>query len=201
MSLGPKAPPIGPYDQRDSSAATSTSTLQDLGSSRPTSPKSPAPRDEDDTATISGEVPEGDPTDLVKQRQVEEAERNDALKLNDTSTQEEETGLQRVWRWTKKIPGFLLDQWFVLGVGFVIVSLKSSFPLCYRGSTTDILVSQGMAAAFPNVARTGGVLKAQYTIKYLLVAIIFFVSGLTLPLRNLVSRFSLTQLTSIKAAS
>lgn len=51
-----------------------------------------------------------------------------------------------------------------------------------------------MAAAFPNVARTGGVLKAQYTIKYLLVAIIFFVSGLTLPLRNLVSSLSATPL-------
>ncbi|GAA5834418.1 hypothetical protein JCM3766R1_005207 [Sporobolomyces carnicolor] len=76
------------------------------------------------------------------------------------------SGLHAVARAVKRVAQFLLDQWFVLGVGFVI----------------------GMAAAFPNVARTGGVLKAQYTIKYLLVAIIFFVSGLTLPLRNLYRR-------------
>lgn len=57
--------------------------------------------------------------------------------------------------------------------------------LC-RFSFPRFYAAQGMAAAFPNVARTGGVLKAEYSIKFLLVAIIFFVSGLTLPLRNLV---------------
>ncbi|GAA5952958.1 hypothetical protein JCM3765_003018 [Sporobolomyces pararoseus] len=159
-------PPMAPpYNLQDSSARTSTTTLRDDGILRSESSAPTSPDREDDTATVQDED-EGDPTDLVKQRQTEEDKakgRNDAKKLNEPS---DEKRLQKAWTWTKLVFNFLLDQWFVLGVGFVI----------------------GMAAAFPNVARTGGVLKAQFTIKYLLVAIIFFVSGLTLPLRNLYRR-------------
>lgn len=43
-----------------------------------------------------------------------------------------------------------------------------------------------LAHAFPNVGRQGGIIQAEWSVKYLLVAIIFFVSGLSLPLANLV---------------
>ncbi|GAA6008832.1 hypothetical protein JCM10207_001740 [Rhodosporidiobolus poonsookiae] len=69
----------------------------------------------------------------------------------------------RLWRWTKIVVG---DQWFIIGLGVFI----------------------GLAAAFPNVARSHGVLEAQWSIKILCVAIIFFISGLNLPLRNLYLR-------------
>ncbi|GAA5991637.1 hypothetical protein JCM11641_000205 [Rhodosporidiobolus odoratus] len=63
----------------------------------------------------------------------------------------------------KRIFAFLFAQWFIIGIGVAI----------------------GLAAAFPNVARSGGIIQAQWSIKYLAVAIIFLISGLTLPPRNL----------------
>ncbi|GAA5897826.1 Rch1p [Sporobolomyces salmoneus] len=166
MPQASDVPPIRPYTSQDFSATASNSTLPNRLGVVPRSGSS-TPHDGEDTTTIS-EPTEGDPTDLVKQRQEEEEQvRNDGSKLIEpepASTQGR--GWRKGWKWIKIVLGFLLDQWFVLGVGFVI----------------------GMAAAFPNVARTNGILKAQYTIKYLLVAIIFFVSGLTLPLRNLYRR-------------
>lgn len=112
-----------PYNTRDSSARTSTATLQENGilGSEFSTPVSPDDRG-DDTATVH-EGGDGDPTDLVKQRQTEEEQqtRNDARKLNEPSN---EKGLQKAWRWTKLVLSFLLDQWFVLGVGFVIVSSR-----------------------------------------------------------------------------
>ncbi|ODV93676.1 hypothetical protein PACTADRAFT_45868 [Pachysolen tannophilus NRRL Y-2460] len=42
-----------------------------------------------------------------------------------------------------------------------------------------------LAHSFPNVARQGGYIKAQYTIGYLAVAIIFFISGLSMKTKQL----------------
>lgn len=58
----------------------------------------------------------------------------------------------------KRVIAFLLLQWFIIGVGIVIL----------------------LAYFFPNVGRSGGIIRAEYTVKYLVVAIIFFISGLTL---------------------
>ncbi|KDE03680.1 hypothetical protein MVLG_05869 [Microbotryum lychnidis-dioicae p1A1 Lamole] len=60
----------------------------------------------------------------------------------------------------------MLHQWFLIGIGFVI----------------------GLAHSFPNVGREGGIVHAQWSVNYLLVAIIFFVSGLSLPLHKIVKR-------------
>ncbi|GAA5893306.1 hypothetical protein JCM6882_008000 [Rhodosporidiobolus microsporus] len=102
-------------------------------------------------------APGGDPTDAVKAQagaqQPEEPEEE----------QEPERTPQRIWRWTKRVLSFLIEQWFIIGIGVVI----------------------GLAAAFPNVARPNGVLEAQWSIRILCVAIIFFIAGLTYPLRNL----------------
>jgi len=57
----------------------------------------------------------------------------------------------------------IFNQWFLIGIGIAIL----------------------LAHLFPNVARSGGVLKAQWTVHYLVVAIIFFISGLSLPLAHL----------------
>ncbi|KAK4054691.1 LRR receptor-like serine/threonine-protein kinase RGI2 [Microbotryomycetes sp. JL221] len=60
----------------------------------------------------------------------------------------------------------VLDQWFLIGIGVVIA----------------------LAHSFPNVAKDNGAIKSEYTISFLAVAIIFFISGLSLPLANLVKR-------------
>jgi len=178
----PLAPPITRGYQSTGPIPSSTATR-----SQPTTIED----DDTDTATIAEgtgtEVEEGDPTDVVKARDgiKERAE------LSQPSREERPLSLgQNVWKWTKTVLKYLLDQWFVLGVGFVIVSFARSRYFVDSHSLASVW-GQGMAAAFPNVARTGGVLKAEYTIKFLLVAIIFFVSGLTLPLRNLVGHIYL----------
>ncbi|SCV69847.1 BQ2448_1241 [Microbotryum intermedium] len=60
----------------------------------------------------------------------------------------------------------MLQQWFLIGIGVVIA----------------------LAHSFPNVGREGGIIQAEWSVNYLLVAIIFFVSGLSLPLQNIVKR-------------
>ncbi|GAA5865208.1 hypothetical protein JCM1840_003946 [Sporobolomyces johnsonii] len=129
----------------------------------------------------SKEAEPGDPTDLVQAEDGGTYDgRGDGANTDDRRRPKTETAPAKAWRWTKLVLQFLLNQWFILGVGFVI----------------------GMAAAFPNVARPNGVLEAQWSIRYLLVAIIFLVSGLTLPLRNLYRRLgdwklhAVTQVTS-----
>ncbi|GAA6060023.1 hypothetical protein JCM10212_001020 [Sporobolomyces blumeae] len=108
-----------------------------------------------------------DPTDLVQaEAEAESARRGPHEQTSQREGHGPRTKGARAWSAIQRVVGFLVSQWFVLGVGFVI----------------------GMAAAFPNVARTGGVLEAEWSIKYLLVAIIFLISGLTLPLRNLYRR-------------
>ncbi|GAA6017670.1 hypothetical protein JCM11491_001163 [Sporobolomyces phaffii] len=147
---------------------------KDYGATATSTPSNLDPR----SSRAAGLAPAtGDPEDVVEQRERDEgrpahdgASESSRRELIDDELNEARfaatTRLDTASRWTKAVLQFLLDQWFVLGVGFVI----------------------GMAAAFPNVARTGGIIKAQYTIKYLFVAIIFFISGLTLSLRNLFLR-------------
>jgi hypothetical protein len=125
MGRRPDPPPITPYDAV-SSAATSSTTLEG-GRQSPSNSKrfttEPSP-DQDDTATVAEREVEGDPTDLVGQRQAEEEGRDDAL--TQLSDRKEQSTVGRVWRVVQKVLNFLLEQWFVLGVGFVIVSLKIS---------------------------------------------------------------------------
>ncbi|GAA6032430.1 hypothetical protein JCM8097_008171 [Rhodosporidiobolus ruineniae] len=99
---------------------------------------------------VPGQV--GDPTDVVK-----------AAPGESERVGGERDSSSPALRWAKRILGFLIDQWFIIGIGVVIA----------------------LASQFPNVARPHGVLKAQWTIKYLAVGIIFLISGLSLPLRNL----------------
>ncbi|GAA5851603.1 hypothetical protein JCM8547_001145 [Rhodosporidiobolus lusitaniae] len=102
-------------------------------------------------------APEGDPTDVVK------AEKGAQQPGSTNEKSEATTSSSRLWRACKRVVNFCIDQWFIIGIGVVIA----------------------LASQFPNIARSGGILEAQWSIKYLAVAIIFFVSGLTLPLRNL----------------
>lgn len=64
----------------------------------------------------------------------------------------------------KRIAEFLLDQWLLLAMGFVIL----------------------LAYFFPSVGKQGGHIRSEYTITYGAVALIFFTSGLTLPFNKLV---------------
>ncbi|GAA5921470.1 hypothetical protein JCM1841_005472 [Sporobolomyces salmonicolor] len=156
----------------DCSSAASSSSSSLTGVHRPSGGPDPAAK----------EAEPGDPTDLVKAEDGGTTDgRGGGANTDDRRCRPKpETAPAKAWRWTKLVLQFLLDQWFVLGVGFVI----------------------GMAAAFPNVARPNGVLEAQWSIRYILVAIIFLVSGLTLPLRNLYLRLgdwklhAVTQITS-----
>jgi hypothetical protein len=167
-------------------------------------------------------APEGDPTDVNKAsagaRQVEPHEKP-------------KKGGPRVWRWTKVVLGFLLDQWFIIGIGFFIGMAyvlrsyldrplspleKSSltfFSQKQRGlperrsfwryprsvcflllslhqSTRCTLLSPSLLSPslseFPATIAHLPFSRRQWSIKLLAVAIIFFISGLTLPLRNLV---------------
>ncbi|GAA5931466.1 hypothetical protein JCM3775_006862 [Rhodotorula graminis] len=73
---------------------------------------------------------------------------------------------RRVWNATKRVLGLLVDQWFLIGIGVFIV----------------------LAWRFPNVARQGGVIQSEWSIRLLCVAIIFTISGLSIPPRNMYLR-------------
>lgn len=112
------------HDTRGPSAASSVTNFEDDGTS-PAPPDTPTEptrdRDEEDTATVLE-----DPTDLVEH---EEAVQSDKTRegRSDKLNEPEKRG-NRAWKWSKTVLHFLLDQWFVLGVGFVIVSTQY-FPL------------------------------------------------------------------------
>ncbi|GAA5837901.1 hypothetical protein JCM11251_004693 [Rhodosporidiobolus azoricus] len=108
-------------------------------------------------------APAGDPTDAVKAEGGAQQPEHSRQEEPSKEQSPPETGTRRIWRWTKRTVSFLIEQWFIIGIGVVI----------------------GLAAAFPNVARPNGVLEAQWSIRLLCVAIIFFIAGLTYPLRNL----------------
>lgn len=97
----------------------------------------------------------------------------------------------KVFNMLKSVLDFLILQWFILGIGTVI-ALASAFP---NVVSVDILRRRRFPSGQKAQAdiltclqgREGGIVKAQYTVKYLLVALIFFFSGLTLPGLHLVS--------------
>ena len=64
----------------------------------------------------------------------------------------------------RAVGAFLLDQWLLLAMGLVVL----------------------LAYFFPNVGKRGGYIRAEYTVNYGAVAIIFLCSGLTLPFDQLV---------------
>lgn len=69
----------------------------------------------------------------------------------------------KTYRWTMKVLGFLLDQWFfVLLAVFVVLAWR-----------------------FPEFAKQGGTVKAQYSISYGAVAVIFLISGLSMTTKDL----------------
>ncbi|KAJ5611142.1 hypothetical protein N7510_007861 [Penicillium lagena] len=70
----------------------------------------------------------------------------------------------KAWKkWTKRILLLLLKQWLLIGMGVACV----------------------LAYFFPNVAKHGGIIRAEYTIMYGVIAIIFLISGLSIPRQKL----------------
>ncbi|BGP48822.1 LRR receptor-like serine/threonine-protein kinase RGI2 [Rhodotorula kratochvilovae] len=111
-------------------------------------------------------VPEGDPMDIVRG---EQDAREQPVEPAGNMRKEEETPVsrgQRVGKAALRVLNILIDQWFLIGIGVFIV----------------------LAWAFPNVARQGGIIQAEWSIRLLAVAIIFFISGLSIPLRNMYIR-------------
>lgn len=69
-----------------------------------------------------------------------------------------------IWyRYSKKISDFLIKQWFFIGLAVFIA----------------------LAHSYPNFAKQGGLIKAQYSIEYGAVAVIFLISGLTMKSKDL----------------
>jgi sodium/bile acid cotransporter 7 len=71
----------------------------------------------------------------------------------------------RLWTTIRQTCFFLVDQWLILAMGLVIL----------------------LAYFFPSVGKTGGYVRSEYSITYGAVAIIFLISGLTLPLKRLLA--------------
>ncbi|KXZ52329.1 hypothetical protein GPECTOR_10g961 [Gonium pectorale] len=67
--------------------------------------------------------------------------------------------------WWKRVWDLILEHWFILGLGFAI----------------------GFAAAVPDFGRNGGWIAAQWSIKYGAVIIIFFLSGISLKTKALLT--------------
>lgn len=69
------------------------------------------------------------------------------------------------YKWGKKVFDFLLAQWFFVLLGILVM----------------------LAYFFPQFAKQHGMVRAEYTISYLAVAIIFFISGLSMKTKDLFS--------------
>ncbi|OKL57918.1 hypothetical protein UA08_06642 [Talaromyces atroroseus] len=69
----------------------------------------------------------------------------------------------RTLRFLKKAALFILSQWLIIGMGIACL----------------------LAYLFPNVAKHGGIIKSQYSILYGAVALIFLISGLSVPRHKL----------------
>lgn len=69
--------------------------------------------------------------------------------------------LKRAWEWCQ-------EQWFILGLGGVTA----------------------FAAAVPDLGKTGGYIRSEYTIKYCAVIIIFLLSGMSMKSRALLNAMS-----------
>ncbi|RLV90332.1 putative membrane protein [Spathaspora sp. JA1] len=70
----------------------------------------------------------------------------------------------RLYRYTTQVLTFLLDQWFFIGLAIFIA----------------------LAHSYPNFAKQGGIIRAEYTIGYGAIAIIFLISGLSMSTKLLV---------------
>ncbi|CAG8903507.1 unnamed protein product [Penicillium egyptiacum] len=65
----------------------------------------------------------------------------------------------------KRIASLILHQWLLIGIGIVCA----------------------LAYYFPNVAKHGGTIRSEYSIMYGVIAIIFLISGLSIPRQKLIS--------------
>ncbi|OQE22873.1 hypothetical protein PENFLA_c012G03656 [Penicillium flavigenum] len=65
----------------------------------------------------------------------------------------------------KRIASLILHQWLLIGIGIVCA----------------------LAYCFPNVAKHGGTIRSEYSIMYGVIAIIFLISGLSIPRQKLIS--------------
>lgn len=79
---------------------------------------------------------------------------------DDRNTPEQETSKRSI---LKKIALFILSQWLLIGMGVACV----------------------LAYFFPNVAKHGGVIRSEYSVLYGAVALVFFISGLSIPRQKL----------------
>lgn len=70
---------------------------------------------------------------------------------------------KKTWSFFKIFAFFILNQWLVIGMGIVCL----------------------LAYFFPHVASHGGVIRAEYTILYGAVAVIFLISGMSIPKEKL----------------
>ncbi|KAJ5178474.1 sodium bile acid cotransporter [Penicillium coprophilum] len=68
-------------------------------------------------------------------------------------------------RGLKRIASLILHQWLLIGIGIVCA----------------------LAYCFPNVAKHGGTIRSEYSIMYGVIAIIFLISGLSIPRQKLIS--------------
>ena len=56
------------------------------------------------------------------------------------------------------IISYIWSQWFILGLGLAV----------------------GLAAAFPYIGMTGGTIRAEYSVKYVCIGLIFLITGLSI---------------------
>ncbi|KAJ5956239.1 hypothetical protein N7501_010518 [Penicillium viridicatum] len=76
-----------------------------------------------------------------------------------------DTARPRWQRVLKRIASLILHQWLLIGMGVVCA----------------------LAYCFPNVAKNGGIIRSEYSIMYGVIAIIFLISGLSIPRQKLIS--------------
>ncbi|OQE86110.1 hypothetical protein PENNAL_c0022G03370 [Penicillium nalgiovense] len=69
------------------------------------------------------------------------------------------------WQPLKRITSLILHQWLLIGIGIVCA----------------------LAYCFPDVAKHGGTIRSEYSIMYGVIAIIFLISGLSIPRQKLIS--------------
>lgn len=81
------------------------------------------------------------------------------METSSTSISEEHGTSSRWQTILKNTAILLLRQWLLIGIGVVCV----------------------LAYFFPNVAKHGGLIRSEYTVLYGVIAIIFLVSGLSIP--------------------
>ncbi|KAG7665572.1 uncharacterized protein J8A68_000974 [[Candida] subhashii] len=80
----------------------------------------------------------------------------------------EEFKQTKLYKYPAKVISFLIGQWFFVFLGVFIA----------------------LAHSFPNFARQGGLIRAEYTISYGAVAIIFLISGLSMSTKSLLVNIS-----------